>query len=327
MIHSAFIIPLLACSALAQSWTDLSPVPLSALQEHITLSPNPNQIITLGGMVGSNTTDTVFLYSIPNNTWTTLSPLPIPLNHPNAIVSPSSPDKIYLLGGLTEAPNWPATPNSYIYDVPSNTWRLLKPMPSALARGSAASAIYNTTIFLAGGIPRSSGRTLDTVSAYHIPSDSWVTLPDAASRLPAARDHAGYAQIGSKFFVIGGRENGVRAVKDTVFILDMTDLGAGWKTSSARMPTARGGLVAAAVGSRIYTFGGEGNVKEGSRGVFDQVEVYDSEGDRWLTELEGVMRVPRHGTSAVSVDGRVYIPGGGVVEGVGATSGFDVFVP
>jgi hypothetical protein len=39
------------------------------------------------------------------------------------------------------------------------------------------------------------------------------------------------------------------------------------------------------------------------------------------------MNVPRHGTSAVAVAERVYIPGGSDAIGVVPVSHFDVFVP
>jgi N-acetylneuraminic acid mutarotase len=75
------------------------------------------------------------------------------------------------------------------------------------------------------------------------------------------------------------------------------------------MPTARGGIAAAAVGTTIYTFGGEGNVVDGVNTVFDQVEAYDTRRDRW--QRLAPMPIPRHGTAAVAVGGTIYIPGGG----------------
>ncbi|KAK0647204.1 kelch domain-containing protein [Cercophora newfieldiana] len=317
------LLTLLAPLSAAQTWTDLSPIPLESLQEHITLSPSANQIVTVGGMVGNGvTTNAVLLYDIPSNSWKTGAPLPTALNHPNAVVSEG---KVYVVGGLTGASGWPATPNSWVYDPAKDSWDPLAAISSSVARGSAASAVWNGTIFIAGGIPRSGGRTVDTVSAYSIASNSWLDVPEAAARMPGARDHAAYAQIDNKMFVLGGRQDGVRAVKDTVFILDLANLGAGWKTSSAKMPTARGGLVAAVVGAKIYTFGGEGNQAPNTRGVFNQTEVYDTVADTW--SKEEAMKLPRHGTSAVGVGGKIYIPGGGIVEGVGATKTFDVFDP
>jgi N-acetylneuraminic acid mutarotase len=91
------------------------------------------------------------------------------------------------------------------------------------------------------------------------------------------------------------------------------------------MPTPRGGVSAAAVGGKVYVFGGEGNTEAGSEGVFDQVEVYDTTRDKW--ESVGKMKVPRHGTSAVAVGGAVYIPGGGVKQGGAPVDTFDAFYP
>ncbi|GAB1318002.1 hypothetical protein MFIFM68171_08212 [Madurella fahalii] len=307
----------------AQTWADLSSIPIGTLQEHITLALSPIQLATVGGLdQAGSTIPALLLYDIPNNTWKQGAPAPTALNHPNAAVHDG---KIYLLGGLTGVSGWRATANSWVYDPAANSWTALAAMPAAAARGSAASAVYNGTVFLAGGIPSSGGRTVDTVSAYNIASNSWVDLPELATRLPGARDHASYAQVGTKFYILGGRENGVNAVKDTVFILDMADLAAGWKTSPAKMPTARGGLAAAAIGTKIYTFGGEGNRAPNTRGVFNQTEVYDTIADSWATLP--AMKLPRHGMSAAEVGGKIYVPGGGIVQGQGATEVFDVFTP
>lgn len=59
--------------------------------------------------------------------------------------------------------------------------------------------------------------------------------------------------------------------------------------------------------------------------MFDNVEVYDAETDVW--DVLEPMDLPRHGTSAAAVNGRIYIPGEGIVEGVGATDAFDAFSP
>lgn len=304
------------------AWTTLSPLPIGTLQEHITL-PISTSLITVGGLVSNgSTTALTLLYDIPTNAWTRRTNSPTGLNHPNAVVHAG---KVYLLGGLTGASGWRASPNSWVYDPATDTWGDLVAMPSAEARGSAASAVHNGTVYLAGGIPSSGGRTMDLVTAYDIAGNKWVTLPENVRKMPGARDHAAYATVGTKFYVLGGRADGVTAVKDTVFVLDMADLSKGWRTAEAKMPTARGGLVAAAVGDKIYTFGGEGNPAPNTRGVFPETEVFDTVGEKW--EKLPAMALPRHGTSAAAVDGKIYIPGGGIVQGMGATEVVDVFTP
>jgi N-acetylneuraminic acid mutarotase len=76
------------------------------------------------------------------------------------------------------------------------------------------------------------------------------------------------------------------------------------------------------VGGKVYTFGGEGD-KSVESGVFDEVEAYDTERDAW--ESVGTMKIARHGTSAVGVRGKVYIPGGGILQGGGPVADFDAF--
>ena len=309
--------------ALAQTWNDLAAVPAGTIQEHATLLLRGRKLATVGGLLpNGSTSDLLLIYDITRNSWRQGTSVPTPLNHPNTAVHDG---KIYILGGLTGGWPWPSTADSWVYDPEQDSWTSRTGMPAAETRGSAASAVHNGTIYLAGGISTGSGPTMDLVTAYNTLNDTWVQLPEAAARLPEARDHMAYAQLGTKFYILGGRKDGGEAVKDTVFILDLADLAAGWTTSTARMPTARGGLTGAAIGATIYTFGGEGNPAPGTQGVFNQTEAYDTETDSWSTLP--AMKLPRHGTSAVASSGKIYVPGGGIVMGAGGTGVFDVFTP
>lgn len=306
------------------TWSTLSPVPVGGtLQEHTTVAINDSLLAVVGGLVeGGDTTDNVLLYDIPGDTWRQVAPLPVALNHPNVVVSG---ENIYVLGGLGGERGWPPVRNTFQYDADVDQWEELQSIPEGSERGSAITVVHGDRIFLAGGIPGGSGESVDDVSIFDLESGEWLEVPEEARHIPAPRDHGGGAVIDGKFYVVGGRDAGLHNVRDTVFILDLEDLEGGWRTSEAAMPTARGGLSVAAIGTMIYAFGGEGNPEEGTDGVFDDVEVYDTETDAW--EVLEPMQLPRHGTSAAAVDGRIYIPGGGIVEGVGATDVFDVFSP
>ncbi|RFU74038.1 kelch domain-containing 8a [Trichoderma arundinaceum] len=252
------------------------------------------------------------------------------MNHPNAAAVGG---KMYVLGGLTPASDgaWRAVPDSWVYDPEKDSWEHLEPMPTGEERGSAAIGVHSSTIFLAGGMrtlmPGVGGEhdTLDVVSAYDSALRSWLSLPPLAQHLPARRDHAGSAVVGSTLYVLGGRDRGQVNVRDTVFALDLTQPSSGWSLSRGRMPTPRGGIAAAAVGPLVYTFGGEGNPAAGSGGVFNETEVYDTRTEMW--QRLGPMKVPRHGTSAVGIGREVYIPGGGVTLGASGLRTFDKFHP
>ncbi|KAK0714126.1 hypothetical protein B0T26DRAFT_754160 [Lasiosphaeria miniovina] len=94
--------------------------------------------------------------------------------------------------------------------------------------------------------------TTRQVLLYGFTSDSWSQGPPLPVPLNHANAvaHAGYAQVGSKFYVLGGRQDGATETRDTVFVLDLLDVAAGWTTVAGRMPTPRGGLAAAAVGTK-----------------------------------------------------------------------------
>ncbi|KAM7203894.1 hypothetical protein V8F33_001865 [Rhypophila sp. PSN 637] len=305
------------------------------------------------------TTDLVQLYDTAatpgGSNWTELPHLPIPLNHANAAYVNG---RIYVLLGLevTADGSWRGTPRSWVLDFEkwricsgANTgkklrkvcakpilWEELPTLPEDLVpRGSAAVGVHGDKIYLAGGmtvLQAWQGGMQDSVGSvvvFDTHRKRWVTeVNKKINDLPAPRDHAGVAVVEGIMYVLGGRDHGQVNVRDTVFALDIRSEKAaskGWRIKEGRMPTARGGVAAAAVGRRIFTFGGEGNSAPGANGVFNQTEAYDVRTDSW--QRLGPMRLPRHGTYAAAVDGKIYIPGGGVQIGAGPVDVFDAFEP
>lgn len=312
-------------------WTNLAPIAGGVRQEHSTVRLGDKIYIMGGILFGQSATnettietiDKVEAYSISQDSWTTVAPLPIAMNHANAAVVDG---KIYVLGGLAGGVVWRAFPDCYVYDPKTDHWTTLPPMPRDQARGSSAVGVRGTKIYLAAGMRSLDGSlgglhdTVDTVTSYDSKNGAWKTLPS----LPAPRDHAGAALVGHKMYVLGGRTQGQVNVRNTTYVLDVRSPEAGW-TQKADMPTARGGLSAGVVGSVVYTFGGEGNPTPGSDGVFNETEAYVTVTDTWRKLAP--MALPRHGTSAVSVGGGIYIPGGSIAEGAGPVDAFDVFRP
>ncbi len=308
------------------TWVNLTSLP-SPRQEHSTVAVNSSTIAVVGGVVSSaedfhglsiNTTDLVQFYDIPSDQWRTVTPAPYRFNHPNVAVLDG---KIYLLGGLTEYPpenggtiNWVASPECAVYDPTADAWTNLTSMPPGTERGSAITGVYGDLIYLAGGmtvLKDTYQDAVNTVTAFNTSSGTWLRLPPPAAVLPEGREHGTGAVIDDTLYVVGGRVWSQLDVRGTVFSLDLTNLTSGWQTGPATMPVPRGGLSGDAVGSKMYTFGGEGD-QDSASGVFDQSEAYDVKQQQW-TELPA-MAVPRHGTHAAAVGGRVYIPGGGLQQ-------------
>jgi Kelch motif len=92
------------------------------------------------------------------------------------------------------------------------------------------------------------------------------------------------------------------------------------------MPTARGGLTAAALDGRLHVAGGE-DLDTGA--TFAEHEVYDPAINRWATAAP--MPTARHGLTSQAVADRWYVIGGGSRAGamtlVSLTDLVEVFEP
>ncbi|KAK7952863.1 hypothetical protein PG988_013557 [Apiospora saccharicola] len=195
-------------------------------------------------------------YSTCRDEWRRIADIPIPINHGNVA---SVNGKLYLVGALTGNTTWTNPPINYVYAPETDAWTALPAMPAGTARGASAVGRWRDTVLVAGGLTGQiptvgSQPTVGFVSAFNTTSGAWAALPD----LPEPRDHAGGAVVDDVFYVVGGRLNSTTEVRGTVFALDLLAAEKTWVSREARMPTPRGGLSAAAVGSRIYTFGGRG---------------------------------------------------------------------
>lgn len=303
------------------TWLNLTALPYSR-QEHSTVAINDTTIAIIGGIIpiggASETTDVMQFYDIPSDTWLNATPAPYKVNNPNVAVVEG---KIYLLGGLIDGPqlpdgstNWVASGECHVYDPTADTWTALEPMPNGTERGSTNSGVHGEMIYLAGGATMLQNLYQDSVAmvtAFNTTSGSWQRLPPAAASIPASRRGGVGSIVGDTFYVIGGRWFGQLNVTGTVFMLDLNDQDVGWKTSPGHMPVPRGGLSGDVVGSKVYTFGGEGNPNT-LTGVFNETEAFDTTTQQWTKLVP--MAVPRQGTHAVAVGNKVYIPGGGLQQ-------------
>jgi N-acetylneuraminic acid mutarotase len=283
----------------------------------------------LGGITftGSNflTINVFQKFNFITNTWTELALMPAALNHVNVAVVNG---KIYYLGGLANTPTggpeyWNHSGASAVYDPCVDEWTVLPDVPEDRAVGSAATMVVGDTIYLPGGlrdynITDDEESTTAMFTSYNVATQEWTVLPD----LPAPRDHAGSGQLGNMLYILGGRSHGYYNVVDTVFGYDIDTKC--WSTDFATMPTGRGGIASATIGSKMYTAGGEGDPNTSTH-VWPQMQSYDAITNIWTNETD--MPVPVHGTAAVAYHGMVVIPGGGLKIGGDPTQLVQTFTP
>ena len=293
----------------AAGWETLAPLAGGPRQETAVVALD-GRILVLGGFnEGGQVVADVEIYDPATDAWTIGTPLPEPLHHANAAVHDG---KLYVVGAL-RGPNFLATGKVHELDPATAAWTEKTPMPPGTERGSSAVGVIGTKIYVAGGF-----RALDAVadvSAYDVATDTWEALP----ALPAPRDHLVGGVVGGVLYAIGGRSGGIEGISGDVNAFDPE---AGAWSPRAPMLTPRGGAAAGLVRGRFLVAGGEGD-PSAPTGVFDENEVYDPAADAW-SALEP-MKNPRHGTGAVGVGDRLYVPGGADKQGFGAVDTNEAF--
>jgi N-acetylneuraminic acid mutarotase len=163
-------------------------------------------------------------------------------------------------------------------------------------RQETAVAALGGLVYVIGGFGPTA-EPVDTVEAFDPARDQWRTV----ASLPIALHHPAAAVVEGRLFVVGGYTGGrVRwTAMGTVFEYDAAQNR--WR-GRAQMPTARGALGLAAVGSRLYALGGS------AERVTNINEIYDVAADRWTTG--NAMPTARDHLAAVGFDGRVWALGG-----------------
>jgi N-acetylneuraminic acid mutarotase len=273
---------------------------LAFAKQELAVLALQDRVWVLGGFDGTKQVLAgVDVYDPASDSWSTRAPLPEPLHHINAAVVDG---KIWIAGALRGSA-FVATGVTAVYDPVANAWTQKAPMPAGSERGAALVAAIGPVIYVAGGFR---GGAVTDMSSYDTRTDTWTPL----APLDQARDHGAAVVIGDVLYAVAGR-NTAHFPR-----LDAYDAKTGTWTPRAPMPTSRAGIAVAVAKGRIVVMGGEGNDAVSS-GVFQQVEAYDPATNTWSSLPP--MKTPRHGTGAATVNDVVYVPGGGITQGFGAT--------
>lgn len=249
-------------------------------------------------------------YDPATDTWRRAADLPTALHHANAAVVD---DRLFVLGFLTDR-SFSADGRVFVYDPDLDAWGEGRSLPPFTERGGSGVAVVDDRVYVVGGYR---GGAVTDVSRYDPATDAWEVLPS----LPVAADHLVAGAVLGVVYAVGGRSGGIGGHRPAVWAFH-PDAG-GW-IERASMPTSRAGAAATTAGGLVYVFGGEGN-RDDESGVFAQAEAYDPDSDTW--ERLAPMPTPRHGMGAATIDGIVYVPGGGDLEGFAAVDTHEAYLP
>ena len=294
--------------------------------------PEPRQeagAVALGDMIyliggyGSDTVPStlVQVYDTTGKQWKQAAPIPVALHHLGVAALDG---KIYVAGGFTGSFAKRSPVDSvWQYDPATGRWERRAPLPTP--RGALAVAVLDGRLYAMGGERFRAAAGSQTyepvadVAAYDPKANAWEVLPPMRHR----RDHLVAGAIGGRIYAVSGRDRPDYALQH---VEEYNPATRTW-TERAPMPTGRSGGAAGVVGNRLYVFGGEGNA-DNPLGTFNQVEAYDPARDAW-TQL-APMPLPRHAFGGAVVGNRIYLPGGGIVQGgraPGTTAIVDTFEP
>ncbi len=183
-------------------------------------------------------------------------------------------------------------------------WETASPMP--FARADFGTAVVGNEIFVIGGRDGYL-RTLVSVLAYDIPTDTWREV----APLPQALHHPAVATDGKTIYVLGGMTGISSRPLDAAYAFD--PLRNAW-TELGQLNDFRGDAAAIFAEGRLSILGGA--TTAGTDGVF---EFYDPERKGW----NGLpaMSTARRGHVLVAQDGTLYALGGrlGTSKDISAT--------
>lgn len=274
-------------------------------RQEVGVAALDGKVYVIGGFrQGGNPADTLEVYDIAADRWQFAPPLPLPLHH---VAATAAAGKIYVLGGFTGAGE--AVDLTVQYDPQADRWTLKAPLPTR--RGALAAAVIAGDIYAVGGFR--DGVSVSDLARYSPDLDRWEVLP----AMPTPRDHLGVGVVKGRLYAVAGRN----AASFTLSTLEeFTPTTRTW-IARLPLPTPRSGVATGVVNDELLVFGGEGNVRD-PRGVFQEVEAFDPSADRWRTLPP--MPTPRHGIGAAVQANDIFIPGGGSVQGFGATDVHEV---
>lgn len=312
--------------------TTLAPMPIAVQEIYPVL--HQGEIYVAGGLSHSlpiqdgQMTAAVQIYNIAQNQWRRGPDLPEGRHHAQLV---SIGSDLYLLGGFIRSKharsdnfwqdgNWQASAD--ILKHSAKAWQIVGQLPKPLAE--TVSFVKDQQIHLLGG--RSPVGADNSQWQHHLDQDwHWQINPLALpapgavtelAKLPVKKNSAAIAILHQQAWWLGGRN---RELGNAQGVAAFDFASAGWLPAAQTpdLPQAQAGLAAAAIGTQICVFGGEGSQEPNK--VFHTIWCFTPKTGQW--QAQGQMQPARHGHGAVAVGDAVYLIGGATVAGLNETTG------
>jgi N-acetylneuraminic acid mutarotase len=297
-------------------WRAARPIPQGA--NEVIGGQIGGQVLVYGGQDSASKPQGIFWkYDPAKDEWSALPSNPEPVHHG---ASASIGHKFYVFGGFhlpkSGRSGWYPTDKAWVFDLDTQTWSELPPMPTA--RGALAAVAVGNKIYVNGGarIPTgmdlpdglSGGGPVDLLATMEV-FDTETGIWSTRAPMLTPRNHHGLAYADGKIYAIGGRVGSCFSGgwSSNVWMNEAYDIATNTWSMRAPMPTARSGIGIVTVDGRIHVLGGEGWVDDFG-GVFRAHETYDPKTNTWAREPR--MLTPRHGFAVAEVGRTIYAVSG-----------------
>jgi N-acetylneuraminic acid mutarotase len=234
----------------SDKWTTKKPAPWSA--NHMAITSYGGKLYVFGGATVESQPNPLksWEYDPAADSWKELAAMP---SRRTAQVAIESGGKIYVIGGSDEAGL--SVADNEVYDVATNTWAAKRPMPTA--RNHPAGGAIGGKIYVIGGrigqanVANMISSPTDVVEEYDPATDKWKPM----TKMPYATSGQGWTTFQNRIYVAGGelRDAHLDAIFRDFVVFDPA--ANDWYRLPS-MPTARHGVVLAALGNRIHAVAG-----------------------------------------------------------------------
>lgn len=273
------------------AWEELPPVPTPRTE--VASAATDGRIYVIGGFVDDGgTTGLVEVYDVESQTWSRGPDLPVPVNHAMAAARDG---EVVVTGGYL-GPGL-ANPSAQVFRLVGDRWEELEPMPEP--RAAAGAAFVGRRLHVAAGV--GPGGLAADMFVLAADASSWARAPG-----PTPREHLGVAAVGGVLTAVAGRTGGMAS---NLAVVERWDPDTERWERVPDLPTARGGLAAAATDSGLLAAAGG----EEPAGTFAEVEVFDPLTERWSSLPD--LPTPRHGLGVVAVGDTIHVLAGGPEPG------------
>ena len=239
-----------------------------------------NMLYVIGGCFNQSLQEHIhpfgFCYNPQRDKWGTTAPM---LQERCRFYLGGIDKKLYAIGGVGEQDNFRVEHNCECYDIKTNSWFVVSPMPVNMTQ--QAGAVVGRNIYVCGGLD-ANDFVSSPLSCYNSVSDTWTQNPDM---LTPRADHCMATHAG-RLYVAGGwyddAVSGARTIVDTV---DCYNVHTQQWTSVTRMPTPRYQASMVIVNGVLYVIGGF-TMGVSGRQASSKVEAYSIKRNRWEIESD-----------------------------------------